>query len=79
LTHRWQATLIYLLLFQLPANIWYTGGWVVDLILKKAFRLSAPGFAPWALVAGKCPLFVFVFFFKISFTPNTGKFSFSLF
>jgi hypothetical protein len=78
-TERWQVILFYLILFQLPANIWYTGGWVVDLLLKKTFRVSAQGFAPWALGAGIVFSLYFLFFFRISFTPYTGKFSFSLF
>jgi hypothetical protein len=75
LTERWQAFQLYLLLFQLPANLWYTGGWMVDLFLKKALRLSAPGFAPWALAAGIVFSLLFLFFFRISFSPYTGKFS----
>jgi hypothetical protein len=75
LTDRWQAILIYLLLFQLPANVWYTGGWIVDLFLKKAVRLSAPGFAPWALAAGIVFSLLFLFFFRVSFSPYSGKLS----
>lgn len=42
----------YLLLIQLPANLWYTGGWIVDLIAKKFFKWPSPGFEPWALGMG---------------------------
>jgi hypothetical protein len=41
---------IIFLLF--PANIWYTGGWIADLLIKKALRLNVTGFGPWALGAG---------------------------
>jgi hypothetical protein len=41
---------IFFLLF--PANIWYTGGWMADLLVKKALRLNVTGFGPWALGAG---------------------------
>jgi hypothetical protein len=44
--------LIYLLLFQLPANIFYTGGWIAELIVKKALRLSSARFGPFALGLG---------------------------
>jgi hypothetical protein len=43
---------VYLLLFQLPANIFYTGGWIVDLIVKKALRLPSARFGPFALGLG---------------------------
>jgi hypothetical protein len=75
LTDRSQGILLYLLLFQLPANIWYTGGWIVDLFLKKALRLSTPGFAPWAFAAGIVFSLLFLIFFRISFSPSSGKFS----
>jgi hypothetical protein len=35
----------------LPANIWYTGGWIADLLIKKGLRLNVTGFGPWALGA----------------------------
>lgn len=75
LTRPWQGIFLYLLLFQLPANLWYTGGWMVDLFLKKALRISAPGFAPWALAAGIIFSLLFLAFFRVSFSPYTGKFS----
>jgi hypothetical protein len=37
---------------QLPANVWYTGGWVADLLVKKGLRLTALGFGPWAQAIG---------------------------
>jgi hypothetical protein len=37
---------------QIPANIWYTGGWVADLFVKRVLRLTAAGFGPWALAGG---------------------------
>jgi len=43
---------VYLLLFQLPANIFYTGGWIVDLIVKRFFKWPSPWFEPWALGMG---------------------------
>jgi hypothetical protein len=74
-TSRWQVWVFYLVLFQLPANVFYTGGWVVDLILKKVLRLSAAGFAPWALAAGIAFSLLFLRYFKLSFSPYSGHFS----
>jgi hypothetical protein len=54
--------------FQLPANIWYTGGWIVELIVKKVLRFPAPGFGPWALgigIAVSILFYVWVFFFVL--------------
>ncbi|HWE84712.1 MAG TPA: hypothetical protein VG267_07195 [Terracidiphilus sp.] len=48
------------LLIQIPANIWYTGGWVVDLILKRGLHRQWTGFAPWALGVGMVFSLVFV-------------------
>ena len=42
----------FVVFFVLPANVLYTGGWIVDLIVKKVFRLPARGFESWALGAG---------------------------
>jgi hypothetical protein len=55
---------LYLLVFQLPANVWYTGGWMVDLIVKKLMARPAPGFEPFALRLGIALslLFYFVLF-----------------
>ena len=39
-------------LLQIPANVWYTGGWVADLFVKRILRLPAVGFGPWALASG---------------------------
>jgi hypothetical protein len=41
-----------LLLVQIPANIWYTGGWIVELLLTKGLHLPARRFGPWALGFG---------------------------
>jgi hypothetical protein len=38
--------------FMLPANLWYTLGWVVDLALKRWIGIQSAGFGPWALGAG---------------------------
>jgi len=43
---------MWVLLFMVPANLWYTFGWVVDLGLKRGLRMRWAGFAPWALGAG---------------------------
>ena len=44
--------LYYPLFFQFPANIWYTGGWIVNLIVTKILHLPSHRFAPWALGFG---------------------------
>jgi hypothetical protein len=43
---------VFVLFFVFPANVLYTGGWIVDLIVKKVLGLPARGFEPWALGAG---------------------------
>ena len=43
----WDLIAISVMIFLVPANIWYTCGWAVDLALKRW-----TGFAPWALGAG---------------------------
>ena len=62
--HLWTATVLmiptYLLAVQLPANIWYTGGWIFDLILKRVFKLRWPGFGPWAFALGTALSFLFI-------------------
>ena len=55
---------LYLLFFQLPANVWYTGGWIVDLILKKLLRVTWRGFGGWALGFG---IFVSLLFYFVIF------------
>lgn len=39
-------------LLQIPANIWFTVGWIADLFVKKVLRISAAGFGPWTLAGG---------------------------
>jgi hypothetical protein len=56
---------IAFLVLQLPANLWYTGGWVVDLIIKKWLRRTAPGFGPWAQGIGIGFSLVFVGFMML--------------
>jgi hypothetical protein len=48
----WQSILLQVLLVLLPANIWYTGGWLTELLLRKVFRVPAGAFGPWALGIG---------------------------
>jgi hypothetical protein len=40
------------LFLQIPANLWYTGGWVAELLVKRVLRRTAPGFGPWAQAIG---------------------------
>ena len=58
------AMSIFFLLF--PANIWYTGGWIADLVVKKALRLNVTGFGPWALGAGIVFSLLFMIFIYAS-------------
>jgi len=51
---------ISVLIFLIPANIWYTCGWAVDLALKRWLRKPWTGFAPWALGTGMAFSVVFV-------------------
>ena len=46
------ALLLSLIFLLMPGNICYTGGWFVDLILKKVFRMPASSFGPWAFACG---------------------------
>jgi hypothetical protein len=58
----------YLFFFQLPANIFYTGGWIVELIVRKVLRVPVPGFGPWALgigIAVSILFYVWVFVFVL--------------
>jgi hypothetical protein len=36
------------LLLQIPANIWYTCGWLVEIPLRKIWRNMPDGFSSWA-------------------------------
>jgi hypothetical protein len=62
--HIWLATVLmgptYLLSVLLPSNIWYTGGWIVDLVVKKVLRVSWTGFGPWAFGLGVGFSFLFI-------------------
>ena len=51
----WSATpltILTVLGIQFFANIWYTGGWIVDLIVKKVLHISWRGFGPWGFALG---------------------------
>jgi hypothetical protein len=53
--HIWLATPLAILTYlgiQLAANVWYTGGWIVDLFVKKVLRIPWRGFGPWAFALG---------------------------
>jgi len=52
--------LTYIFGVQLPANVFYTGGWIADLIIKKVFGLASPAFGPWAFGAGTVVSFLFI-------------------
>jgi hypothetical protein len=48
------------LFLQIPANVWYTGGWVAELFIKKVLRRPASGFGPWAQAIGLAFSILFV-------------------
>jgi hypothetical protein len=48
-----------LVILQITANVWYTGGWVVDLFVHRFSRGDPSRFSQYALAAGT--LFSFVF------------------
>jgi hypothetical protein len=52
--------LTYLFGVQLPANIFFTGGWIADLVVKKVLGLASPGFGPWAFGLGTGFSFLFI-------------------
>ncbi|MGB6746061.1 MAG: hypothetical protein WBE38_20595 [Terracidiphilus sp.] len=47
-------------LLQILSNVWYTGGWMVELIVKVIVRRKIRWFGPIALITGT----VFSFFFE---------------
>jgi hypothetical protein len=62
--HMWLSTPLaiptYILGVQLPANLWYFGGWIADLIVKKVLRIPWRGFGPWVLALGIAFSFLFI-------------------
>jgi hypothetical protein len=61
--HTWLETplaILTVLGIQFFANIWYTGGWIADLIVKKVLRISWRGFGPWAFALGTAISFLFI-------------------
>jgi hypothetical protein len=59
----WRATPLAILTalgIQFFANIWYTGGWIADLIVKKVLRIPWSGFGPWAFALGTAFSFLFI-------------------
>lgn len=59
-------------LLQVFANFWYTGGWVVELILKLFLKGRIRLFGPIALVAGTLFSFAFAALFLIGLS-DAGK------
>jgi hypothetical protein len=59
----WSATplaILTVLGIQFVANLWYTGGWIADLIVKKVLRIPWPSFGPWAFALGTAFSFLFI-------------------
>jgi hypothetical protein len=60
----WLATPLtiptYVISVQLTANIWYTGGWMADLFVKKVLRVPWRGFGPWAFALGTATSSLFI-------------------
>ena len=52
--------LTYIFSVQLPANIFFTGGWIADLVVKKVLGLASPGFGPWTFGLGTGFSFLFI-------------------
>jgi hypothetical protein len=52
--------LTYVLGVQVPANIFFTGGWIADLFVKRVLGLPSPGFGPWAFGLGTGFSFLFI-------------------
>jgi hypothetical protein len=63
--------LVFVVYFVFPANILYTGGWVVDLIVKKVLGLPARGFESWALGAGIA--FTLALYFALLVLPSFNR------
>lgn len=61
--HVWLATPLAILTYlgiQFAANLWYTGGWIVELIVKKILRISWQGFGPWVFALGTAFSLLFI-------------------
>ena len=52
-------------LLQICSNVWYTGGWVAELIVKLFMRRSISWFGPIALVSGTLFSFSFAAYFLV--------------
>jgi hypothetical protein len=62
---------IAMLCLQLPANIWYTGGWIAEVFLRHLWPGMSPGFGPWALRLGIGFSILFVGYFMSFFAMFT--------
>ncbi len=60
----WVSSPLFILTYvfgvQVPANIFFTGGWIADLFVKKVLGLASPGFGPWAFGLGTGFSFLFI-------------------
>src|SRR4030095_3283022 len=57
--------LLSFFVLQVPANIWYTGGWAADLLIKKVLRRNVLSFGPWAQAIGLVFSLIFTAFIMI--------------
>lgn len=57
--------LLIQVLLQVLSNVWYTGGWIVELIVKVVARRNIPRFGPIALAAGTLFSFIFAAYFLV--------------
>jgi hypothetical protein len=73
----WNANVlfVFVVFFVFPANVLYTGGWIVDLLVKKVLGLPARGFEPWALGAGIAfTLALYLAIFVVASLPDRTRF-----
>ena len=61
-------------LLQVLSNVWYTGGWLVELIVRAVARGNIPWFGPMALAAGTLFSFAFAAYFLFLFLLFSGTF-----
>ncbi len=60
-----ETILLIQVVLQILSNVWYTGGWIAELIVKLIARRNISWFGPIALVAGTLFSFAFAAYFLV--------------
>jgi hypothetical protein len=64
------ALLLMSLAFVLPANIWYTGAWIAEWVLRIIWPRLPSRFSPWMLSIGIIFSFIFIWFIVAAMTGS---------